>query len=660
MGEPNAKREVNSLRLRTFLDLLRTRAGSEVEGALDELPSDLRRVLEYREKRTWIDAPSESLVIEAIANRFACWELLELTGRELIRGPLEQLLNRVGGGGRVENYVAWLPALVALFRTGVSAGFERGVDDRSFDLTLSGYSGEILLPADALFALGLTAGVLEYVQFDPDGAFLHAVPQAEAHWPDQTIVPERFAHPAVVVRARLPGLNQLVSEVRRSAPKLSWSTSPRDAFVKQVIARSSQLFHDKRELSTAVEYLNMANEELEKEIRANKKEMRMAANIQKGFIPATIPDWEGFQFWVHFAPMSEVSGDLFDYLPLEGDRLGLLVADVSGHGVPAALISAIAKISFQSHRGRVPSEIFAQVNMEILSHVKMEGYLTAFFAVLDADLGAVYSMAGFPPPLLLRADTGEVEALQGTGTLLGMFADAGDLFLDFNLKLRPGDKLFVYTDGLMEGMNPADEQFQSERIRKAILGTRGMGIRESCEHIISEYREFTLGTEPHDDLTLVGLMASERTGELKSLLQRSRSSFAKGNIQDAVAAAAEAYSIFPRSPRVLYNYAKYLAMAGQHADSLERLKEYSQFKPYDPNAHTIHAYCLWKMGHVEQAERKLKQSLNLRGENPSALLQLARIYIQTGRTEEAREVVGLLERVKPGLPAVAALRARLT
>ena len=659
MADLASQREVNSLRLRTFLDLLAKRDGDELEVVLAELPSDLQRVLSYRETRTWIDTDAEALVVQTVADRLSAWDLVEGAGREVIRGPLEQLLNRVAGGGRVENYVAWLPGLLGLFRTGITTAFERGVDGRSFRLLLSGREGETLRAVDALFALGLTAGVLEYVQLSADDATLEAVCDAKTDWPGGAPTAEKFSQPAVAIFGRTGDLSRLVSDVRRNAPGLSWTTSPRDAFVKQVIARSSQLFQDKRELSTAVEYLNMANEELEKEIRANKKELRMAANIQKGFIPAIIPDWEGFQFWVHFAPMQEVSGDLFDYLHLDGNRLGVLVADVSGHGVPAALISAIAKISFQAHRGGVPSEIFSQVNMELLNHVKMEGYLTAFFAVLDTDLSGVYSMAGFPPPILLRARTGAVEPLSGTGTLLGMFQDAGDLFLDFPVRFEPGDKLFVYTDGLLESANPAGEQFGTDRIEKAIAATAGMDIRASCNHIIAEYHDFTLGTETHDDLTLVGIMASARTLELKQLLDRAKASFRAGAIQDAVAAAAEAYGIFPRSPRVLYVYAKYLAMGGKYAEALERLREYGQFRPYDPNAHTIHAYCLARMGHPEQAERKLKQSLNLRGENASALLNLARIYVSQGRSEDAREVIGLLERLRPGAPEVQKLRARL-
>ena len=659
MADLASQREVNSLRLRTFLDLLAKRAGEQLDQVLAELPSDLQRVLSYRETRTWIDTTAEALVVETVADRLEAWDLVEVAGREVIRGPLEELLKRVAGGGRVENYVAWLPALLGLFRTGVACNFERGLDGLSFRLLLSGREGERLRAVDALFALGVTGGVMEYVQLNAADAVLQSVCDAETEWPAAVSLPARFSQEAVIIYGRTGELSRLVSDVRRNAPGLSWSTSPRDAFVKQVIARSSQLFQDKRELSTAVEYLNMANEELEKEIRANKKELRMAANIQKGFIPEIIPDWEGFQFWVHFAPMQEVSGDLFDYLQLDGNRLGVLVADVSGHGVPAALISAIAKISFQAHRGGVPSEIFSQVNMELLNHVKMEGYLTAFFVVLDTELGGVYSMAGFPPPILLRAATGDVEQLSGTGTLLGMFQDAGDLFLDFPVRFEPGDKLFVYTDGLLEAMNPAEEQFGMARIEQAIAATRGMDIKASCERIIADYREFTLGTETHDDLTLVGIMASARTAELKGLLDQSRASFVAGAIKEAVAAAAEAYSIFPRSPRVLYVYAKYLAMSGEYAQALERLREYGLFRPYDPNAHTIHAYCLARMGHTEQAERKLKQSLNLRGENASALLNLARIYVGAGRVEDAREVLGLLDRLRPGSPQVKQLRLRL-
>ncbi|MEQ9366664.1 MAG: SpoIIE family protein phosphatase, partial [Leptospirales bacterium] len=176
-----------------------------------------------------------------------------------------------------------------------------------------------------------------------------------------------------------------------------------------VVRKSAELLKERKELLTAVEYLHLANTELERQIRMNKRELEMARNIQKGFVPRRIPDWKGLQFWVKFFPMAEVSGDFYDFFTLGSNKLGIMVCDVSGHGVPAALISAIAKLSFKSHNLDSPAEVFNAVNLDLLNYVKKEGYLTCFYMIVNSQNEIVYSVGAAPPPMLLRAKSGAVE-----------------------------------------------------------------------------------------------------------------------------------------------------------------------------------------------------------------------------------------------------------
>ena len=282
-----------------------------------------------------------------------------------------------------------------------------------------------------------------------------------------------------------------------------------------VVRKSAELLKERKELLTAVEYLHLANTELERQIRMNKRELDMARNIQKGFVPRRIPDWKGLQFWVKFYPMAEVSGDFYDYFTLGSNKLGIMVCDVSGHGVPAALISAIAKLSFKSHNLDSPAQVFNQVNLDLLDYVKKEGYLTCFYMIINSRNEIVYSVGAAPPPMLLRADSGEVEKLAGKGTLLGMFPDAGKLYEDRQTQLKPGDKLFVFTDGLTEARSRHDDFMSESALVRVIKETREMDVQRACEHVMAFYDQFTLGRDADDDLTVITMMLSEREDEFQ-------------------------------------------------------------------------------------------------------------------------------------------------
>lgn len=122
--------------------------------------------------------------------------------------------------------------------------------------------------------------------------------------------------------------------------------------VKDVVGKSRELAIENRDLEAAVEVLKSFKQELEKKQLSMAKDLRLAKNIQKGLIPEIIPDWNGIQFWTAFAPMQEVSGDYYDYFPYNMDKLGVAVCDVSGHGVPAAFITALSKLLFSNFKNQ--------------------------------------------------------------------------------------------------------------------------------------------------------------------------------------------------------------------------------------------------------------------------------------------------------------------
>lgn len=431
--------------------------------------------------------------------------------------------------------------------------------------------------------------------------------------------------------------------VPASAPARN-STAPREEIV---VRKSAELLKERKELLTAVEYLHLANTELERQIRMNKRELEMARNIQKGFVPRRIPDWKGLQFWVKFFPMAEVSGDFYDYFTLGSNKLGIMVCDVSGHGVPAALISAIAKLSFKSHNLDSPAEVFSKVNLDLLNYVKKEGYLTSFYMIINAQNEIVYSVGAAPPPMLLRAKSGEVEKLAGKGTLLGMFPDAGKLYEDRTTHLEPGDKLFVFTDGLTEARNRHDDFLDEAELVRVIQETRDMDVQRACEHVMEFYDQYTVGRDVDDDLTLITMVLSEREEEFNDLVREARRIHNDGQVTEACEILREATTIFPRHTPSLFLLGKYLFQAQRFGEATDYLNQYNALKPYNADSYTILAECALLSKNAPLAIDHIKRSLSLRTENPGALYLAARVYDSVGRREEALEAFRELEHLRP-------------
>ncbi|MCX8000195.1 MAG: serine/threonine-protein phosphatase, partial [Leptospiraceae bacterium] len=238
-----------------------------------------------------------------------------------------------------------------------------------------------------------------------------------------------------------------------------------------IVQKSRELYLENRDLEAAVEVLSSFRNDLMSKQKAISKDLKMARNIQRGIIPQHIPDWKGLQFSFSFLPMQEVSGDYYDYFQFGSNKIGIMLSDVSGHGVPAAFITAISKLLFTNYKLDSPAEIFVNVNRELIDLVKQQGYLTCFYGVIDSDYKMTYCIAGHPRPILLRYATGEIEILEGEGTFLGMFEDAHELYKDNSIQLEPGDKLFIYTDGLLEGQSDEGIPFQQENLIHCIKQT---------------------------------------------------------------------------------------------------------------------------------------------------------------------------------------------
>ena len=229
------------------------------------------------------------------------------------------------------------------------------------------------------------------------------------------------------------------------------------------------------------------------------QELEIAKRIQLSILPTGFPASEHFTVAARYAPMTAVAGDFYEFLSTVGPRAGLFVADVSGHGVPAALIASMVKIAINSQlqHAASPERLLAGVN-EALCGSTQGQFVTAAYVYLDAKRGELcYAAAGHPPMLLLRQ--GEVSSIEENGLMMGVFSSAA--YSSTKRSLAKGDRLLLYTDGVIEAANGSEEEFGQERLGKLLTSSAGMTVEELADRILSTVQDWA--PTQMDDLTVV-------------------------------------------------------------------------------------------------------------------------------------------------------------
>jgi sigma-B regulation protein RsbU (phosphoserine phosphatase) len=235
------------------------------------------------------------------------------------------------------------------------------------------------------------------------------------------------------------------------------------------------------------------------QLAAVHKELEVAQEIQRSILPVAFPESRSFRVAARYAPMRSVAGDFYDY-PLTGDdEAGLLVADVSGHGVPAALIASMVKLAAASQRGNAadPAAFLAGMN-SVLCHNTQSQFVTAAYVHLNAVAAEMrYAAAAHPPMLLLRE--GEVSEVAKNGLMLGAF-DTATYEMAVHA-LQPGDRLLLYTDGLIEAANAKAEEFGHDRLCALLRNASTLSHDGIADLILTTVQRWSAVQE--DDLTLL-------------------------------------------------------------------------------------------------------------------------------------------------------------
>jgi phosphoserine phosphatase RsbU/P len=230
-------------------------------------------------------------------------------------------------------------------------------------------------------------------------------------------------------------------------------------------------------------------------------QLEIARQVQLELLPAKDPQLEGFDISAYNFPTEEVSGDYYDWVRIYEDQIGIVIADVSGKGVPAALLMAFLRASLRAatHIGYSPHISMSKVNYLLWESIERNQFVTAFYGVLDAtNRTLAYSNAGHNPPILIAAD-GTVRFEERGGVPLGMFRDSR--YYEYYETIDPGQILVLYTDGVTEATNHAGEEYGRDRLVDAIHRSRDLAAREMIDFLHRDLMEWTDGRNPPDDVT---------------------------------------------------------------------------------------------------------------------------------------------------------------
>lgn len=230
-----------------------------------------------------------------------------------------------------------------------------------------------------------------------------------------------------------------------------------------------------------------------------QKELDVAKRIQLSILPKEFPASAHFRVAARYVPMTSVAGDFYDFYLSENGKAGLLIADVSGHGVPAALIASMVKLAATSQKEHSahPEMLLAGMNTTLFGNTQSQ-YVTAAYVHLDAQAGDLrYAAAAHPPMLLLRE--GEVMPVEENGLMLALFPSSP--YTSTTRALKAGDRLLLYTDGIYEAENAAAEQFGHDRLRKTLRESSGMTSEETADLILARVKEWSASQD--DDRTVI-------------------------------------------------------------------------------------------------------------------------------------------------------------
>jgi len=252
--------------------------------------------------------------------------------------------------------------------------------------------------------------------------------------------------------------------------------------------------------------LRDAHETVARQLATLNSELEMARQVQSSILPREIPELSGLEIVARYLPMRSVAGDFYDFLVLDEKHLGILIADVSGHGLPSALIASMLQsaLAWQCPHASDPGQVLSGLNRSINGKFESH-FVTAAYLFVDLENGTLkYSGAAHPPLLLWQAKLGRATEYVENGLMLGPFADPS--YSSVGLPMEQGDRVVLFTDGVVEAKNSSGKEFGVERVRHILESKHDLRPGRFVDALLyglSSWSEDAIGSSQSDDITLL-------------------------------------------------------------------------------------------------------------------------------------------------------------
>jgi serine phosphatase RsbU (regulator of sigma subunit) len=309
-------------------------------------------------------------------------------------------------------------------------------------------------------------------------------------------------------------------------------------------------------------------------------ELNFAAEVQSGIFPQSFPPFYAIEFSAAFVPMHTVSGDFYDVI-FKDKHAFIILCDVSGHGVPAALITIAVKQAFATAVANYesPADIFRSMNAELVTKIRTQDYLTAFLIRLDDRNNVVYSNAAHQPALHLKYQDRSVSSYDTDGFFIGAVPEAADRYEDKKLILAAGDRIFLYSDGIVEQRNASGSAFGIERLHEIIIQTASFGLQHAVKVITNSVKDFAGSVPIADDISILALNVNPRWGEFVRFYNQALKSIKAADPVRALGNLTTAHEILPAYPRVNYHLARIHAERGDFKEARRHAHLFANAQP---------------------------------------------------------------------------------
>ena len=254
--------------------------------------------------------------------------------------------------------------------------------------------------------------------------------------------------------------------------------------------------------------LREAHETVARQLETLNSELEMARQVQSSILPRETPDVPGLEIVARYLPMRSVAGDFYDFLVMDEKHLGILIADVSGHGLPSALIASMLQsaLAWQSPYASDPGQVMSGLNRSINGKFERH-FVTAAYLFVDMENGVLkYAGAAHPPLLLWQPKLGRVTECVENGLMLGPFSNASYSSVSFSP--QQGDRIVLFTDGIVEAKNPSGSEFGVDHVRQILELKHDLPLGRFADAVLyglSDWSEHAIGSGQSDDITLLAI-----------------------------------------------------------------------------------------------------------------------------------------------------------